>query len=139
MANPHVISTPRGSIVHITTKEGEVKAVLKWNPGFGQAYTTKFGKTQLFIDKKVVKQIEEYTPLRTSMMIKSLYLGSVFGSGLIRYLAPYAKRQYYMGGQPGNSLKGNLRGRLWFARWKAEKGESFKASVKAYQRSQQNG
>jgi hypothetical protein len=139
MANPHSITTPRGSIVHITTKEGEVKAVLKWNPGFGQAYTTKFGKTQLFIDKRIVDQIEPYTPMRTTMMIKSLYLGSVFGSGLIRYLAPYAKKQYYLGRTPGTASNGNLRGRQWFARWKAEKGDSFKASVRAYQRSQQNG
>jgi hypothetical protein len=139
MANPHVISTPRGSIVHITTKEGDVKAVLKWNPGFGQAYTNKFGRVQVFIDNGVIKGIEPYTPLRTSMMIKSLFLGSVIGSGLIRYLAPYAKRQYYMGRVADTSSTGELRGRLWFARWKAEKGDSFKASVRAYQRSQQNG
>jgi hypothetical protein len=135
MANPHVISTPRGSIV--TTPNG--KAQLTWNPGFGQAYTMKFGKTQVFIDKKVIKGIEDYTPLRTSMMIKSLELGSVIGSGLIRYLAPYAKKQYYMGREPGTASNGNLRGRLWFARWKAEKKDSFIASVRAYQRSQQSG
>lgn len=134
MANPHVISTPRGSIV--TTPNG--KAQLTWNPGFGQAYTNKFGRVQVFIDNGVIKGIEPYTPLRTSMMIKSLQLGSVIGSGLIRYLAPYAKRQYYMGRIAGTSSTGELRGRLWFARWKAEKGDSFKASVRAYQRSQQN-
>lgn len=135
MANPHVISTPRGSIVQ--TPNG--KAQLVWNPGFGQAYTNKFGKVQVFIDNSVIKGMEPYTPLRTSMMIKSLQLGSVIGSGLIRYLAPYAKRQYYMGRLPGTASNGNLRGRLWFARWKAEKKDSFIASVKAYQRSQQNG
>ena len=135
MANPHVISTPRGSIV--TTPNG--KAQLTWNPGFGQAYTNKFGRVQVFIDKRIVDQIEPYTPMRTTMMIKSIMLGTVFGSGLIRYLAPYAKKQYYLGRTPGTASNGNLRGRQWFARWKAEKKDSFIASVRAYQRSQQNG
>ena len=135
MANPHRIDTPRGSIV--TTPNG--KAQLTWNPGFGQAYTNKFGRVQVFIDNGVIKGIEPYTPLRTSMMIKSLQLGSVIGSGLIRYLAPYAKKQYYMGREPGTSSTGELRGKLWFARWKAEKKDSFIASVRAYQRSQQSG
>ena len=132
MASHLTISTPRGKIVQ--TPNG--KAQLVWNPGFGQAYTRKFGRTQIFIDEMVVKGILPYTPMRTTMMIKSLDLGSVIGSGLLRYLAKYAKYQYYMGRVPGTSSTGALRGRLWFARWKAEKGESFKTSVKAFQRSQ---
>ena len=135
MANPHRIDTPRGSIV--TTPNGKAKLV--WNPGFGQAYTRKFGRTQIFIDNGVIKGMEPYTPLRTSMMIKSAQLGSVIGSGTIRYLAPYAKAQYYGGRTPGTSSTGGLRGRLWFSRWKTERGESFKRSVKAYARSQQHG
>ncbi len=133
MAASHLtISTPRGKIVQ--TPSG--KAQLTWNPGFGQAYTHRFGSVQIFIDNGVLKGMEPYTPLRTSMMIKSAQLGSVIGSGTIRYLAPYAKRQYYSGRTPGTSSTGGLRGRLWFERFKAEKGESFKRSVKAYMRSQ---
>lgn len=136
MAASHLtISTPRGKIVQ--TPSG--KAQLIWNPGFGQAYTHRFGNVQIFIDNGVLKGMEPYTPLRTSMMIKSAQLGSVIGSGTIRYLAPYAKRQYYSGRTPGTSSTGGLRGRLWFERWKTERGESFKRSVKAYARSQQHG
>ena len=136
MAASHLtISTPRGKIVQ--TPSG--KAQLVWNPGFGQAYTHKFGNVQIFIDNGVLKGMEPYTPLRTSMMIKSAQLGSVIGSGTIRYLAPYAKAQYYGGRTPGTSSTGGLRGRLWFERWKTEHGESFKRSVKAYARSQQHG
>jgi len=134
MASHLTITTPRGSIIQ--TANG--KAQLVWNPGFGQEYTNKFGRVQVFIDNGVIKGMEPYTPLRTSMMIKSALLGSVIGSGLIRYLAPYGKRQYYMGREPGTSSFGALRGKLWFSRWKTEKGESFKASVQAYTRSQQN-
>ena len=132
MASHLTIETPRGKIIQ--TPNG--KAQLIWNPGFGQAYTHKFGRTQIFIDEKVAKGIEPYTPMRTTMMIKSLDLGSVFGSGTLRYLAPYAKPQYYLGRAPGTSSMGALRGRQWFSRWKAEKGESFKRSVKAYMRTQ---
>ena len=130
MASHLTISTPRGKIIQ--TPNG--KAQLVWNPGFGMQYSYKFQRNQIFIDSGVIKGMEPYTPLRTSMMIKSLYLGSVIGSGLIRYLAPYAKKQYYMGRVPGTSSTGALRGKLWFERWKAEKGETFKVSVKAYQR-----
>ena len=35
------------------------------------------------------------TPRRTGMLIKSATLGTVIGSGMIEYLAPYARRQYY--------------------------------------------
>ncbi len=132
MASHLTISTPRGKIIQ--TPNG--KAQLVWNPGFGQAYTRKFGRTQIFIDNTIIKGMEPYTPLRTSMMIKSAQLGSVIGSGLIRYLAPYAKKQYYLGRAPGTSSMGALRGRQWFSRWKTEHGESFKRSVKAYQRTQ---
>lgn len=135
MANPHNITTPRGSV--IVTPNG--KAELKWNPGFGQAYTNKFGKVQVFIDSQVIKGLEPYTPLRTSMMIKSAQLGTTIGSGLIRYLAPYARRQYFNGREVGTSSTGGLRGRLWFARWKAEKGDAFKSSVRSFMRSQGNG
>ncbi len=132
MANPHKISTPRGAIV--VTPGG--KAELKWNPGFGQAYTNRFGKVQVFIDSHVIKGMDPYTPLKTSMMIKSALLGTVIGSGKIQYLAPYARRQYYMGRVAGASSMGALRGRLWFPRWKAEKKDSLLASVRAYQRTQ---
>lgn len=132
VANPHIIKTPRGSI--IVNAAG--KAELKWNPGFGQAYTRKFGKTQMFIDEKVLRGMEPYTPLRTGMLIKSARLGTTIGSGLIRYLAPYARAQYYGGRLAGSSTTGGLRGRLWFSRWKAEKKDSLMRSVRSFMRSQ---
>jgi hypothetical protein len=51
------------------------------------------------------------------MLIKSGTLGTVIGSGVIRYLAPYARRQYYENN--GLGINGE-RGRLWFERWKAK-------------------
>ena len=135
MANPHIIKTPRGSI--IVNAAG--KAELKWNPLFGPAYTRKFGKTQMFIDEKVLKGMEPYTPLRTGMLIKSARLGTTIGSGLIQYLAPYARRQYYRGRLDGSSTTGGLRGRFWFERYKIANKNNLLRFAKSFMRSQSNG
>lgn len=142
------IDTPRGTVIQVGTYKNDgslikMKAELVWNPGFGPAYTRKFGKTQMFIDEKVLRGMEPYTPLRTGMLIKSARLGTTIGSGLIRYLAPYARAQYYGGRLDGSSTTGGwssttawLRGRLWFSRWKAEKKDSLMRSVRSFMRSQ---
>ncbi|MEN6482585.1 MAG: hypothetical protein ABFD29_10490 [Anaerolineaceae bacterium] len=114
------ITTPRGTIIQTVSKDGsKVKAELVWDPGFGPRWTGKFGRAQIMIDETVLKGIEKYTPLRTSMMIQSARLGTTIGSGKIVYLAPYARKQYFLGREPGTSEGNPLRGRLWFERWKA--------------------
>ena len=50
--------------------------------------------------------------MKTGMLKKSGILGTVIGSGRIRYIAPYAGYQYYKGRANGQ------RGRLWFERMK---------------------
>lgn len=106
------ISTPRGQVVHVKTKDGTVKAKLEWNPGFGPEKSENFSKAQMFVDSECLRYCDPLTPRDTGMLIKSGTLGTVIGSGSLQYLAPYARRQYYEHKGDGQ------RGSLWFERMK---------------------
>ena len=71
------------------------------------------------------------TPRRTGYLIKSGQLGTVIGSGVLEYTAPYARRQYYE--NAGKS--GGNRGKLWFERMKAKDKEDILKGAKKYARS----
>jgi len=114
------IETPRGAV--IVGPNG--KAELKFNPNFGAKQTQKYSRVQKFIDSEVLRQSEPFTPLLTSMLIKSGILGTDIGSGTVSWIAPYAKRQYYKGRRPGTQQAGPLRGRFWFERMKAVRGDT---------------
>ncbi|RUM43010.1 MAG: capsid protein [Desulfocapsa sp.] len=107
------IETPRGSITH--NKSG--KAVLKWNTDFQPKWQGRFTLAQKFVDSEVLRLSEPYIPLDTSMLIKSGILGTEIGSGTVKWIAPYAKAQYYSPRKPG-SQTGALRGPYWFERMK---------------------
>lgn len=68
-----------------------------------------------------MRKCDPYVPMQTGMLKKSGILGTVIGSGIVEYTAPYARRQYYING--GNGLEGTSqggkRGKLWFERMKA--------------------
>lgn len=113
MAGPK-IQTPRGAI--IITPGG--KAELKWNAGFQKKWQERFDNAQQFLDSEIIRTTEPFTPMRTGMLVKSGTLGSEFGSGIIKWITPYARRQYYAKRAPGSET-GPLRGPQWFSRAKA--------------------
>ncbi len=87
-------------------------------PNFRQKTESGFKMCQKFIDSETVRLSDSYVPMKTGMLKKSGISGTVVGSGIVEYTAPYARRQYYT-----NSGEGQ-RGRLWFERMKADhKGE----------------
>ena len=84
------------------------------------------------MDAEVLRLCEPYIPLITSMLIKSGITGTVIGSGVVQWISAYAKKVYY---QPNDSIgrpSGALRGKMWFERMKADKGEKLIRSVKKY-------
>lgn len=117
MTHP-VIETPRRSIV--VTPNG--KAELKFNSGFRQKWQARYSDAQKFIDSEVLRLSKPFTPLLTSMLIKSGTLGTDIGSGTVQWIAPYAKAQYYSPRKVG-SQTGSLRGPFWFERMKAISGQ----------------
>ncbi|MFH0957103.1 MAG: hypothetical protein V1897_00210, partial [Pseudomonadota bacterium] len=114
-----VIDTPRGTIV--VTKMG--KASLTFKPDFQPKWQRRYSDSQKFCDSEVLRLSEPYTPLLTGMMIKSGILGTDIGSGLVQWIAPYTRKNYYSPRKPG-SMTGPLRGPFWFERMKAVSGQT---------------
>ncbi|MBQ1414110.1 MAG: capsid protein [Clostridia bacterium] len=83
------------------------------------------GRVQKYIDSTVLRLCAPYVPFLSGQLKVSGIRGTVIGSGLVVYRAPYARRQYYANsgnGKQGTS-RGGLRGRYWFARMKADRGQ----------------
>lgn len=108
------IETPKGAIIQ--GKNG--KAQLVWNTTFRQKWQGNYSRSQIFVDSEVLRLSEPFTPLQTSMLIKSGTLGTDIGSGEVKWIAPYSAAQYY-GNKRTSSATGALRGGMWFERMKA--------------------
>lgn len=77
------------------------------------------GRVQTFIDNEVVRHSDKYVPMQSGTLKKAI--GTVYGSGEVKYDTPYARQNYYENrgrGTQGTS-NGGLRGRMWFERMKA--------------------
>jgi hypothetical protein len=88
------------------------------------------GKVQKVIDTAVVKYCDAKVPLRSGVLKKAV--GTVYGSGTVKYNTPYAKTQYYSNtgyGAQGTS-KGGQRGKLWFERMKQDSKQKILAEAK---------
>lgn len=87
------------------------------------------GRAQYVVDSETLRLMDPMTPMDTGTMIRSAKLGTVYGTGEIKYLAPYARRQYYTnkGGSPLHPQASHH----WFERFKTAHKE---AVIKAAQR-----
>jgi hypothetical protein len=119
-----VIETPRGKI---TVSNG--KAELVWNTKAFTLLQKSYSQAQKFVDSEVLRLSEPYIPLLTGTLIKTGILGTDIGSGEVKWLAPYAKAQYYSARKPG-SATGRQRGPYWFERMKAVHGRKIIAGAK---------
>lgn len=106
------IETPRGAIIQ--GKNGKVRLV--WNEGCAPRLNKKLMKKQELIDSEVLRYCEPFVPKRTGALIKSGKLGTVIGSGEVKYIAPYARAQYYSNSSHMNGT--SQRGGMWFERMK---------------------
>ena len=95
MAKKNSIETPRGKLYQVHFKNGRVTCALRWNPGFGADRSRRFDSVQQFVDSEVLRRCGPYVPMQTGMLMRSGELGTVIGSGEVRYVAPYARRPYY--------------------------------------------
>ena len=68
MANRITITTPRGSIYHMTGKNGKVTARLEWNAGFGREKTASFTRAQMFVDSEVLRFCSSRVPFDLSLI-----------------------------------------------------------------------
>lgn len=54
-----------------------------------------FVKAQKWLDNEVVKDCTPYVPMRTGQLFRSGESGTNYGSGVVKYTAPYAHSCYY--------------------------------------------
>jgi hypothetical protein len=123
---PNIV-TPKGAII----QGANGKARLEWNTTFRQKWQGNYSRAQMFVDSEILRLSEPYTPLLTSMLIKSGTLGTDIGSGTVEWIAPYAKAQYY-GNKKTSSATGALRGGMWFERGKAVWGRTVITGAKRF-------
>lgn len=97
---------------------------ITFDPNFKQKTESNFDRCQKFIDSEVLRLSDPYVPMKTGMLKKSGISGTVTGSGVVEYIAPYGKRQYYT-----NSGKGQ-RGKMWFERMKADHKDEIEKKAK---------
>lgn len=86
-------------------------------------FSDRLQKAQKHLDSEVLWKSEPYIPFKTGMLRDSGVLGTVIGSGRIRYLAPYARKQYYKG------LSTGKRGRYWMKRAMMAHGDAIQRST----------
>ncbi|MBQ6169789.1 MAG: capsid protein [Ruminococcus sp.] len=109
---------------------------ITFDPNFKEKSKANFERTQKYIDSETLRYSDPYVPFRTGMMKKSGISGTVIGSGVIEYTAPYAKKQYYTNAGRGkeglNAVKGTkgLRGAFFFERMKADHKDDILKGVK---------
>ncbi|MEA5057253.1 MAG: minor capsid protein [Anaerotignum propionicum] len=131
------IETPRGRIIQTS----RVKAQLIWNPEFQFKWNGRYNAAQMYVDSEVLRLSDPYVPFQSGMLKLSGQLGTVIGSGLVVYNAPYAKYQYYgyvMAGRAPKQLTdipityngAPKRGKLWFERMKVDHKESIIAGAR---------
>lgn len=125
------ITTPRGCIYQKKTKNGQIKAVLKWNEGFSQKWNNKYSRAQSFVDSEVLRLSDKYTPFQSGFLKKSGILGTEIGSGTVEWISPYSRYLYYGKVMIGKAPKkvtdidlvyvgGPQRGSFWFERMKID-------------------
>lgn len=92
-------------------------------PKFNQ-FQKRIEKVQKFVDSEIIRKCAPYVPMKTGMLRDSVKFGTRIGSGKIRWIAPYAKRQYYKGSAVGK------RGRYWAERAMANHGDEIVRGAK---------
>ncbi|MBS1474007.1 MAG: hypothetical protein HP058_03705, partial [Massilimaliae sp.] len=83
---------------------GGSKAQLVWNNGI-MRFNRQYSRAQVWLDNEVLKDSIPYVPMETGALYKSGKLGTVFGEGVVQWIAPYARYQYY-----GKVMSGPLHG-----------------------------
>ncbi len=111
-----IIETPRGKVFHVKTKNGKITAKLEWNPDFRPKWQQRYSAAQKYVDYRVLVVSDPYIPKVTGMLILSGVLGTVIGSGVVKWIAPYAHRQYYLMNRKTTASINPLGGPRWFDR-----------------------
>lgn len=108
------------------TGQGGTSVRLVWSNSAADHLETVLHEKQKLIDSEVLRLSAPLIPMRTGTLIRSGQLGTVIGSGEVRYTAPYSRKQYHTKQSRGYDPR---RGGLWFDRMKAANKAHFKKII----------
>ena len=86
-------------------------------------------RAQKKLDAQVIADSNFYCPLKTGTLQRSATIGSVIGSGTVRWVTPYARRQYYGVGFDRSKDPNPNATAKWFEAAKARKQEQWRRLV----------
>ena len=86
-------------------------------------------RAQKWIDNEVLKDSAPYVPFRTGNLMRSGSSGTVIGSGIVKYNAPYAKQVYYGKHMNFSKAKHPQATSMWFEVAKAQKKTAWLSGV----------
>ena len=122
---PDVIYTfPKGDI----SIEGG-KAKIKYNRDYVNKFNQNGRKVQMFLDKLVANNLQQYVSYKTGTQEKSIVLSSNYGSGYVTIGVPYASYQAY---SKRIRKRVGKRGTQPFERMKADKKSTILKQVADY-------
>lgn len=123
------VEFPQGKIY--VSDGGNGKAYIEYNKSYVNKFNNNLNRVQVFLDNKVIMNLQEYVSYKTGTQMKSIILTSDPGSGLVHINVPYAKYQAY-----SKKIKKRVgkRGTYPFERMKADKKDSILKQVEAYSR-----
>lgn len=96
--------------------DDSLEITVSFSDMFSGKYSEMFNKVQSYIDSEVLRYCDPLVPMQTGMLKKSGTLGTELGSGEVKYIAPYAAKQYYETAET-RAYDPN-RGAYWFERMK---------------------
>ena len=83
----------------------------------------KIHRTQMYVDSEILRRSDPLVPFQTGSLKRSGITGTRIGTGMVKYTAPYAKRQYFAGKSSGQ------RGRKWVKRMWLSQGKQIVKSA----------
>ena len=86
-------------------------------------------RAQMKLDAQVVADSNYHCPLKTGTLQRSAIIGTVIGSGTVRWVTPYARRQYYGEGFDRSKDPNPNATAKWFETAKARKLDQWRRLV----------
>lgn len=108
---------PKGKI-----KLADGKTTLEYNTNYVNKFNNNANRVQMFLDKTVATNLQQYVSYKTGAQEKSIVLSSNYGSGKVIIGVPYARYQAYSkriskrvgkrGTQPFERMKSDKKGTI---------------------------
>ena len=127
MAKKLKINFPKGTL--ITTPQGKCK--IEYNTSYVNKFNDNLNQVQVFLDNKVITNLQDYVSYKSGTQAKSIRLASEEGSGVLTIGVPYAEYQAY---STRIKKRVGIRGTRPFERMKQDKKATILKQVASYSR-----